>query len=102
MKLEERKQEFRAKIFSSDFIAKYSDDMLRAFFEYWSEHNEGGRKMKWELTQAFDINRRLSTWKKNEPRFNSSYKKSSNFSRNDLPDYSEIKSLYEQFGYEKD
>lgn len=100
--LEERKRDFRAKIFSSDLITKYNEDMLKAFFEYWSEHNEGGRKMKWELKQAFDINKRLTTWGKNESRFNSSTKKTANYRRNDLPDYSEIKTLYEQFGYEKD
>lgn len=57
---------------ASDFmgkVAKYLTDenkkMLREFYDYWTEMNEGGRKMRFEMQKVFDIGRRLKTWEKN-------------------------------------
>lgn len=65
--LEERKGIFITKV--STFRNQYSDKTLKDFFEYWSEHNEGGKKMRFEMEKVFDISRRLATWKKNEIKF---------------------------------
>lgn len=51
------------------FRNQYSDPMLRAFCEYWTEHSEGGLKMRFEMEKVFDKSRRLSTWKNNEHKF---------------------------------
>ena len=50
----------------------YNEDMLDAFIDYWTEHNEGGRKMRWETQKIFNISRRLGTWAKNDKNFKKS------------------------------
>ena len=35
---------------------------LRKFFDYWTEKNENGKKMRFEKDKVFDIKRRLATW----------------------------------------
>lgn len=44
------------------FLAKYPKEMLRAFYNYWIEMNKSGTKLRFELQQTFEINRRLVTW----------------------------------------
>ena len=53
----------------SPFVGEYSKETVRAFFDYWSEKNNSGKKMKWELQQTFEISKRLSTWKRKEKDF---------------------------------
>ena len=36
--------------------------MLSDFFEYWTEHGEKDKKMRFEKEKSFGISRRLSTW----------------------------------------
>lgn len=45
------------------------DVMLVEFIDYWTEGNIGGKKMKFEMQQTFDIGRRLSKWKGNHKRW---------------------------------
>jgi hypothetical protein len=52
------------------FIKEYPKEILRSFFDYWTEPNKSKTKMKWELQQTFDINLRLKNWTKNEKQFN--------------------------------
>ena len=66
--IEERAAEFWAKLQS--YKETYSCEMLQAFCAYWTEHNVGGRKMRFEMEKIFDIKRRLATWATNEQRFN--------------------------------
>lgn len=65
--LEDRKDSFRKKVFS--YRDKYENDMLEDFCTYWSEHNEGGRKMLFEMKKTFNIGLRLSNWKKKSLEF---------------------------------
>ena len=44
--------------------------MLIRFIDYWTESNEGGRKMKFEMQKTFDIRRRLVKWKDNDKEWN--------------------------------
>lgn len=37
----------------------------KSFVEYWTEHGENDRKMRFEKQASFDIKRRLLTWKNN-------------------------------------
>jgi len=62
--LEERELIFRNKV--AEYLSEYSKETLRAFYDYWTEKNEGGAKMRFEMQKVFDLNRRLKTWKKNE------------------------------------
>ena len=47
----------------------YQQDMLREFFEYWSEHGVSDKKMRYEKQESFSVARRLSTWKRNQSKF---------------------------------
>lgn len=63
--LAERKKAFAEAL--TPFLEKgYAKEMLRDFFNYWAQVNEGGTKMHWEKQKTFEIARRLATWKKNE------------------------------------
>lgn len=63
----------RKKIFYDEikqFLSEYPKDMLRDFYDYWSESNSTGTKFKKELQQTFELKRRLATWAKNDKNFN--------------------------------
>lgn len=51
------------------FLEKYGKDMLRAFFNYWSEWNQSQTKMRFELKETWQIEKRLSTWAKRDDQF---------------------------------
>jgi len=61
--IETRKGDFMNKV--SFHLPTYGKEMLREFFDYWTEMNEGGKKMRFEMQKVFDISRRLKTWDKN-------------------------------------
>lgn len=44
------------------FVEKYGKDMIREFFDYWSEKNKSGTKMRFELQNTWETNKRLATW----------------------------------------
>ena len=71
--IRERKQDFRALV--SENKGNYSQAMLKAFFEYWTEHGPKDKKMRFEKQTSFDVKRRLSTWYKREKEFNGSEEK---------------------------
>lgn len=66
--IDERKNEFINKV--AVFKEKYSRDLLIEFCHYWMEHNENGKKMKFEKQDTFNIGMRLQTWKRNNDKFN--------------------------------
>lgn len=49
------------------YVERYDKDMIRKFFEYWTEQNKSGTKMKYELQKTWDLARRLGTWNNREP-----------------------------------
>lgn len=49
--IEERKSQFISDV--SLFRNKYSDETLKAFCEYWMEHNPTGKKMRFEMEKSF-------------------------------------------------
>ncbi len=51
------------------FKQKYSIDLLKNFFQYWTEPNHSKTKMLFELQKTFDIERRLVTWARNDKTF---------------------------------
>ena len=60
----ERLEDFKISVYLHN--DKYRTETLDSFFEYWSQVNEGGTKMLWEKQKAFEISKRLATWKRNE------------------------------------
>lgn len=52
-----------------EFKQKYSIDLLKNFFNYWTEPNKSKTKMRFELEKTWDLSRRLETWAKREKDF---------------------------------
>ena len=44
------------------FVEVYGKEMIRSFFNYWSEPNKSGTKMRFEMQPTWDVKRRLTTW----------------------------------------
>lgn len=57
----------RTEKFKSDlvpYVEQYGKEMIFAFFDYWSEPNKTGTKMRFELEKTWDIAGRLRTWER--------------------------------------
>ena len=65
-KKKDKEAEFSKKTFIIAQKLGVSDDMYKDFVLYWTESNESGRKMKFEMQKTFDIKRRLQRWKNND------------------------------------
>lgn len=65
---EDRKRSFHTKLL--EFKNDYSDLMIKEFFEYWIEHGDDDKKMRFEKESTWGLSRRLSNWKKRENKFN--------------------------------
>lgn len=61
--LEERKDKFMYEV--AKFKGEYPDDMLREFYDYWTEHGTNDRKFRKEKEKSFDVGKRLARWFKN-------------------------------------
>lgn len=82
--IDERKDDFKFKvieIMEKEIIAK---GIVKEFFEYWTELNPAGTKMKFEFQQTFEISRRLNTWIKNSSKFNKTNTENNGKSRTDI------------------
>ena len=66
--LEARSQIFKDSLF--DFKNKYQVNMLKEFYNYWTEPNQSKSKMRFELEKTWSLDRRLETWAKRENLFN--------------------------------
>ena len=68
----EKNLEARETIFISEvwqFKDQYPDNMIRKFIDYWIEKNKSKTKMRFELQETFEINRRLATWANRDNNF---------------------------------
>jgi hypothetical protein len=66
--IEERRKNFYESI-GSTYSDKYPKEMLLAFCNYWTEYNEGGKRMKFEMQKVFNTAMRLVTWNNNNKQF---------------------------------
>ena len=66
--LQKRKHEFGESLVP--YMERYGKDMIRAFFNYWSEFNKSKTKMRWEMEKTWETSRRLVTWASRDNRFN--------------------------------
>jgi hypothetical protein len=60
------------------YVERYGKEMVRHFFDFWSEPNKSRTKMRWELEPTFEINRRLSTWARRDKTFRNEDSRTSN------------------------
>lgn len=58
------------------FMEKYPKEMIRAFFDYWSELNKSETKMRFEKQPTWEVSKRLATWA-NKENFNGNKKNTS-------------------------
>jgi len=71
-KIEERKKrekEFYAELIP--FVGQFTKEMIREFYDHWSEPNKSGTKMKWEMQDTWDLSKRLARWQRNDDKWNS-------------------------------
>lgn len=67
-KIEARSQTFKDSLLQ--FKDKYQVNMLKEFYNYWTEPNQSKSKMRFELEKTWSLDRRLETWAKRENSFN--------------------------------
>lgn len=63
-----RKEDFYQSLIP--FVDKYPKDMIRAFFDYWSEMNKSCTKMRFEQQPTWEVAKRLATWASRNNQFN--------------------------------
>lgn len=59
-----RKEEFYNSLIP--YVEMYGKDMVRDFFDYWSEMNKSETKMRFEQQHTWEVAKRLATWAKRE------------------------------------
>jgi hypothetical protein len=64
--IEERKSKFYASL--SLFVDEYPKKMLREFYDYWTEHGDKDKKLRFEKEKTFGIEQRLRTWYNRNPK----------------------------------
>lgn len=77
--IEERKSEFHFKLSCYAELDKTSLE----FFEYWTEHGENDKKMRFEKEKSFDIKKRLERWNRNQKTFNNGNKQQSTYEKHE-------------------
>lgn len=63
--IEERKNKFYDLLTS--WVDEYPKEMLREFYNYWTEHGIKDKKLRFEKEKTFGIEQRLRTWYNRNP-----------------------------------
>lgn len=71
-KYDDRKLKFSSTL--SPFLETYGKEFLNEFYAYWTEPNKSKTKFRQELEKTWDLERRLSTWSKNDKNFKKPFK----------------------------
>ena len=66
LNIEERKSKFYDSL--TVYVDEYPKKMLRDFYDYWSEHGEKDKKLRFEKEKTFGIEQRLRTWYNRNPK----------------------------------
>lgn len=64
--IELREADFKREIWKFS----YAEEMKQEFFEYWTEPNKSGTKLRFELEKTWSTSRRLSRWARNGKEIN--------------------------------
>ena len=62
--IDSRKLKFASTL--NAFVETYGKEMIRDFYEYWTEPNKSNTKFKQELQQTWSLERRLKKWAEND------------------------------------
>ena len=62
--LSKRKEEFYKSLVP--FVEIYGKEVIRKFYDYWSEENRSHTKMRCELEKTWDLERRIAYWASRE------------------------------------
>ena len=84
--IEHRKNKFYESL--SIFVSEYPREMIRDFYNYWTEHGEKDKKMRFEKQTTFGVKQRLSVWYNKNPE---QYTKSEDWKQDKI--YLQAKSL---------
>lgn len=66
--LERRKEFYNSLI---PYVERYGKEMIRNFFNYWSELNRSSTKMNFELQKTWEVGLRLAKWASNDLKYKS-------------------------------
>jgi hypothetical protein len=65
--LDKRQSSFYSEL--TPYLQPYGKELLRAFYDYWSEPNKSKTKMRMELEKTWDLAKRLKRWQDNQVKF---------------------------------
>ena len=82
--LQERQHDFGISLtpYLQENGGQYTKEMIRDFYNYWSEPNQAQTKMRWEMQKTWETSRRLITWANN----NNKFEKNNNYGRETITD----------------
>jgi hypothetical protein len=63
--IEDRKNKFYDSL--TVFVSEFPKEMIRDFYNYWSEHGIHDKKMRFEKEKTFGIKQRLTVWLNRNP-----------------------------------
>lgn len=66
--IDERKLKFASTL--KPFVDIYGKELIRDFYNYWTEPNKSNTKFRQETEKTWSLERRLETWAKNDINFN--------------------------------
>ena len=72
LSIEERQVKFYDTL--RPYVSQYSAEMLRSFYDYWSEPNRSHTKMRMELEKTWSLSKRLATWHKRDEDYKLKFK----------------------------
>jgi hypothetical protein len=78
----ERIKEFRSAL--APFVETYDARILKSFYDYWTELNPSGKKMRFEMEKTWEMSKRLATWKRNDERYSKPIQKIKSFDDHQL------------------
>lgn len=56
------------------YVEMYGREMIRSFYDYWSESNKSFSKMKFETEPTWELTKRLDTWERNSHKYDKQQK----------------------------
>lgn len=65
--IEDRQLRFKQEL--SLFVSKYGSSMISEFYNYWSELNKSGTKMRFESERTWELSKRLTRWANNNKKY---------------------------------
>lgn len=92
-----RKQKFGESLIP--FMDKYPKEMIRSFFDYWSELNKSETKMRFEQQSTWEVAKRLVTWANKDKTYGNN--RSNYTSKQEANDYAMQQYLADRERFEK-